>query len=140
MFCIAFALVFVWLMALPGALSGLMNWAAGLFGLSGDLGFAAGDLDHVLSLSLMACITVLAAQSAHRPERIEPYAALLTAKAVSTGAFAYLAFVEGGAWVLPAVTDGIVIVGLVFARSFASLEPMDRARTSEPDEDGARRE
>ena len=133
-FCAAFAAVLIGLALLPDQLVALMNWSTGLFGLGGEIGMGAGDLDHVLSLSLMSCIVVLAAYSAKRPQVEELFVALLTAKVVSTAGFAYLALIGGGVWILPTLTDGLVIVGLVVARRLGASEGTDR----EPEAAGAK--
>ena len=115
-FLVAFFVVLFALLLVPGWLVDMLNASAGLIGLGGNIELGSGDLDHVLSLSLMGCIIVLAGTSAARPRLEEPYWALLCAKAISTLGFTYLAVINGGAWILPAVADGSVIVGLVAAR------------------------
>jgi hypothetical protein len=123
-FFVAFVLVLLALALMPGQLVDLMNGIAGLFGLGGEITVGTADLDHVLALSLMGCITVLAGSSAARPKLWEPYAALMTAKFISTAGFGYLAFLHGGAWILPVLTDGAVIVGLMAARRMGGLSPL----------------
>ena len=123
-FFAAFVVVLLALALMPGTLVDLLNGIARLAGLGGEIALGGGDLDHVLSLSLMGCITVLVGSSAARPKLWVPYAALMTAKAVSTAGFAYLAVLKGGAWILPAVADGAVIVGLMAARRMSGLSAL----------------
>lgn len=129
-FFAAFLAVLLGLMLVPDQLVALMNWASGLVGLGGEITMGGGDLDHVLSLSLMGCIVVLAGYSAQRPQLREPYIALLTAKAISTGGFAYLAVIQGGVWIVPTLTDGFVIVGLVLARRMGVRGRPERAEAT----------
>ena len=115
-FAVAFAAVLGMLAVVPEMLSDLMNWSGGLVGLSGDIAVAPASLEHVLALSLMATITYLAQAAARAPENRDLYWAIQTAKVISTGGFAFMAFTAGSIWFLPTATDGLVIVGLAFAR------------------------
>ena len=118
-FVVAFFATMMALLVAPGQLAALMNWGGGVLGLSGEITMQAGDLDYVLTLSLMGCIVALAVGSAVNPEAKEPYFALLVAKSISTGGFALLAAGPDTVWILPAVADGLVIAGLVVARHLA---------------------
>ena len=117
---VAFAVVGVGLFAVPGVLASTIEFLGRFVGLTGEVTLGTGDLDHVLAVSLMACIVVLAVGTARRPEQLTPYVALLAAKVVSTAGFAYLAILGGSVWTLAALADGSVIVVLVVARSLAS--------------------
>lgn len=85
------------------------------FGLGGHVPTAPGSLWFVLAGSLMATISVLAYQTARRPEEGGPYVALMTAKLVSTVAFLFLAK-HGDIWLLCAVCDGSIALTLAVSR------------------------
>lgn len=119
----AFAVVALAMLFLPGFLAASIEFVSSFIGLAGEIRIGAADLDHVLSVSLMACLVVLALGSGRRPEQLPPYVALLAAKIVSTIGFVYLALTVGPAWTLPAVADGSVIAALVVARSLAAPDP-----------------
>jgi len=120
---IAFGVVGLAVLFLPGFLAASIEFVSGFVGLAGEIRIGAADLDHVLAVSLMGCLVVLALGSGRRPEQLPPYVALLAAKVVSTAGFTYLALTAGPAWVLPAVADGSVIAALVVARSLAAPNP-----------------
>lgn len=116
-FAASFLVVLVWLAVAPSTLVDLLNWQGRLFGFDGEVRLGAADLDHVLSLSLMACVVTLAVQSARHPESRQTFAALLVAKIVSTVGFGALLVLQGGVWLVPALADGSVAAGLFVARS-----------------------
>lgn len=89
---------------------------AGLLGLGGQVPTAPGSLWFVLTGSLMATISMLAYQTARRPEESAPYVALMTAKLVSTVAFLSLAR-GANIWLLCAACDGFIALTLAAARS-----------------------
>lgn len=93
---------------------GLVALAAPL-GLGGQVPTAPGSLWFVLAGSLMATISVLAVQTARRPEDGGPYVALMTAKLVSTVAFLFMA-THGDIWLLCAICDGSIALSLAVAR------------------------
>lgn len=94
---------------------GLVALAA-LLGLGGEVPTAPGSLWFVLTGSLMATITMLAYQTARRPEESAPYVSLMTAKLVSTVAFLVLAR-SANIWLLCAACDGFIALTLAAARS-----------------------
>jgi lysylphosphatidylglycerol synthetase-like protein (DUF2156 family) len=123
LFAVAFAAVLVALGGAPEWLATSLTRLCRALGLStGEITIGPADLDYVLALSLMACIVVLAFNSATRPDHRGPFLALMVAKITSTIGFVVLAIGQGSVWVLPALADGIVAVGLLGARQF------DRAR------------
>jgi hypothetical protein len=94
---------------------GLVALAA-MLGLAGQVPTAPGSLWFVLTGSLMATISMLAYQTARRPEESAPYVSLMTAKLVSTVAFLALAR-EANIWLLCAACDGFIALTLAAARS-----------------------
>ena len=114
------AYFWAWVFLIVGCLFGLMPTQVGqnlsawahLLGLSGAIASPTGNLWHVLSLSLMAAITVCAFWSARHPEQPGVYYALLVAKSVSTIGFTVLAITQAPAWILCAGGDGFVGVTL----------------------------
>ena len=106
-------LEFAWM---PEFLSTQMHAAAALLGLSGHIDLTPGSLWHVIALSLMIAVTILAVQTARRPEARGPYLALQAAKISSTLMFLVLAATHGGIWLLCALTDGAIAVSLFAAR------------------------
>lgn len=100
----------------PAGVASALTALGASLGLPGTIPGPGGTLWWVLSLSLMATITVLADACARRPPERAPYVALMTAKLVSTFACLGLAAVHGPAWVLCAVGDGFVALTLCAAR------------------------
>jgi hypothetical protein len=90
---------------------------AGLLGFAGQVPTAPGSLWFVLTGSLMATISMLAFQTARRPQESAPYVSLMTAKLVSTVAFFCLARHES-IWLLCAACDGFIALTLAAARSY----------------------
>ncbi len=90
---------------------------SGWVGLSGTVEAPAGNLWHVLALSLMASISLLAWQSAREPGRAGPFHTLLLAKMVSTFGFTILAVQAGSVWALCAATDAFIALTLWLARA-----------------------
>lgn len=95
---------------------GLVTLAT-LLGFAGAVPTAPGSLWFVLTGSLMATISMLAYQTARRPEESAPYVSLMTAKLVSTVAFLCLARHES-IWLLCAACDGFIALTLAAARSY----------------------
>lgn len=129
LFAAAFGLVLVGLTVWPTGVAKLVGWSGGIFGLSGEVTIGANDLDHILSLSLMACIFVLAVSTARNPASVETFAALMVAKVVSTLGFAYLAVGGASVWLVPALTDGFVAVLLAVTRIWGRVEAAAREPT-----------
>ena len=101
---------------IPQFLSTQMHLAASLLGLTGHIDLAPGSLWHVIALSLMIAVTMLAWQTARRPEDPSPYVTLQTAKVSSTLMFLFLAATQGSIWLLCALTDGSIALSLFLAR------------------------
>lgn len=100
----------------PRQLGEQMHATARLLGLSGQIDVTPGTMWHVLALSLMVAVTLLAWQSARRPEDRGPYVTLQAAKIFSTATFLLLACTHGGIWVLCAITDGSIALSLFAVR------------------------
>jgi hypothetical protein len=93
----------------------------GWLGLSGTVETGPRTMWWVLTVSLMATITVLSAWSAHEPQNPAPYVALMTSKLCSTGTFVLLAATAGPAWLVCAACDGSIALTLYLARRRAHL-------------------
>ena len=105
-------------MCFPALTGEVLTELAHLFGLWGVIVTpGGGTLWWALTLSLMSTIVVLSHLCATRPNVPGHYAALMTAKIVSTTAFAFLIFVHGPAWLVCVIGDGFVAFTLWFARS-----------------------
>ncbi len=100
----------------PHEVTAFLTSLAGLAHLAGDFQTQSYSLWHILSLSLMAAVTVCAFWSARFPREEGVFAALITAKWVSTIGFSYLALTKFPAWWLCAFGDGTVAVTLMMAR------------------------
>jgi hypothetical protein len=111
-----FALFGLTFLAAPEWAGGRLTTLAGILGLPGRIVAPGGTLWWVLALSLMSCVTVLAAASARRPADHGAYVALMTAKLSSTLLFVMLAISHGWAWLLCAAGDGFVALTLWLAR------------------------
>jgi hypothetical protein len=101
---------------IPKFLSTQMHVAAGMLGLSGHIDLTPGSLWHIIALSLMVAVTMLAWQTARRPSDRGPYITLQIAKIASTLMFLFLAATQGGIWLLCALTDGSIALTLFLAR------------------------
>jgi hypothetical protein len=104
-------------MLVPGLVGTGLVTLAGVLGLGGEVPTAPGSLWFVLTGSLMATISMLALQTARRPEESAPYVSLMTAKLVSTVAFLFLAR-HANIWLLCAACDGFIALTLAAARSY----------------------
>ncbi len=108
----------------PALLSQQMHAAAQLLGLGGDVDMTAWSMWHVIALSLMVAVTMLAWQSAQRPDERGPYVVLQTAKVFSTLTFLLLACTKGGVWLLCALTDGSIALSLFAVRRTFASQPL----------------
>lgn len=100
----------------PEATGSDLTAIANLFGVSGQVVSGPVDLWWVLTLSLMATITVLATWCSLQPQNAAPFVALMTAKLTSTAVFLILALTFSPAWLTGAVGDGFVALTLWLAR------------------------
>ncbi len=100
----------------PRQLGQQMAAAGALLGLTGHVDWTPGTPWHVIALSLMLTVTLLAWQSARQPMARDPYVTLQAAKVFSTLLFSYLAVTDGSIWVLCAITDGSIALSLFLAR------------------------
>src|SRR5688572_20501794 len=89
---------------------------ANLFGVGGEVVSGPRTLWWVLTLSLMATITVLSAWCSYAPENPAPFVALMTAKLTSTAIFLLLAAMFSPAWLTGAAGDGFVALTLWLTR------------------------
>ncbi len=120
----------------PERLGRDMQTTARLLGLDGTIDVAPWTMWHVIALSLMVTVTLLAWQTAREPEARAPYLTLQAAKLASTAIFVALALHHGGIWLLAAATDGSIALSLWLARrSFAPqlrIPGFGRARLPSP--------
>ncbi len=100
----------------PTGMMHFLNRLAEWLRLSGKITIVPFSLDHILALSLMGTITLLADQLARHPERRELLWLLVAAKLFSTAGFLVLTFTTGSAWLLGALADAAVALSLWFVR------------------------
>ena len=105
---VVFLVVGLLFLAIPAELGGNLTSLAHALGLNGEISAPAGNLWHVLSLSLMGALVLLAGTSARYPELKAPYVTLLVAKTISVIGFLALSRIIGSAWLLCAVADAFV--------------------------------
>jgi len=84
-------------------------------GLSGVIHAPANTPWHVLTLSLMGTLAVLAAVSARFPEKRSYYLIIVIAKGISVAGFLKLALASGTVWLLCAGADAFVALSLAWA-------------------------
>ncbi len=104
-------------------------------GLTGHVDWAPGSPWHVIALSLMLTVTLLAWQSARQPMARDPYVTLQAAKLFSTLLFLYLAATDGSIWLLCALTDGSIALSLFLARLSlpnATFDPSSGTSSRQP--------
>ncbi|MBI2945233.1 MAG: hypothetical protein HYY25_13650 [Candidatus Wallbacteria bacterium] len=121
-----FAIVGLAFLAAPDQTGAFLTTLANALGLRGTIAAPASNLWWVLSLSLMATITALAAVSARAPHLYAPYAALMTAKLVSTAGFLGLAATQGAVWLTCAAGDALVAVTIWLARMAVPVPDLPR--------------
>lgn len=110
---------------LPSRLENFLTATGNAIGLSGSIESSPHTLWHILTLSLMGTIAVLAFLSSRSPETKGYYTALVTAKTISVAGFLCLAFLLGSVWLLCAFADAFVALTLVltYPKSALSLPP-----------------
>jgi len=116
---IVFLVVGLLFLAIPAELGENLTSQAHALGLKGEISTQAGTLWHVLSLSLMGALVLLAWTSARYPGRQAPYITLLLAKTVSVIGFLGLSWTVGSAWLLCAGADAFVAFTLVITHPSA---------------------
>ena len=114
--CVAFVITGLEFAFVPGWLAGLMTELGQRVGLRGTVDLTPWTPWHVIALSLMIAVTVLAWQSAQRPEAPGPYVALQAAKVASTLLFLWLAVTDASIWLVSAATDGGIALSLWLVR------------------------
>jgi len=94
----------------------LLTKLANAIGLSGDIVFVSNDLAHILALSLMATLTVLASTSGSYPLDNIPFIGILVAKFTSVFFFTWMTITVCPAWAVCAFGDLFVAVTLLLFR------------------------
>lgn len=97
----------------PSSVAGLLNGLAQTIGLSGEIQAPSSTLWHVLTISLMGTLTILASLSAKNPTNQSYYMVLVCAKAISVIGFLWLTMQHGSAWLICAAADGFVALTLM---------------------------
>jgi len=102
-----------------------LNGLAELLGLSGTVTAPASTLWHVLALSLMGTLTVLAVTASKHPTEKTYYTTIVSAKMISVVGFTLLAIQFGSAWLICAVADGFVALtlALTFPKAGSDMTP-----------------
>ncbi|MCH8317137.1 MAG: hypothetical protein IIA88_01350 [Bacteroidetes bacterium] len=130
---IAFFIAGLLFLIFPAQLGQSLTHFANSIGLNGTILVPTGSLWHILTLSLMGTLVLLARTTARYPERQAPYVTLLSAKTISVAGFLVLSITNGPAWLLCALTDAFVAITLFIthtsvvseklAKGFACIHP-----------------
>ena len=130
---VAFFIAGLLFLIFPAQLGQSLTHFANSIGLNGTILVPTGSLWHILTLSLMGTLVLLARTTARYPERQAPYVTLLSAKTISVAGFLVLSITNGPAWLLCALTDAFVAFTLfithpslgsrILVKGFSRIQP-----------------
>jgi len=118
---IVFLFVALLFLFVPAFVADFLNGLAEAIGLSGEIPAPSSTLWHVLTLSLMGTLTILASISSENPTERSYYITIVAAKTISVLGFLWLMTQSGSAWLICAGADGFVALTLVL--TFPKIKP-----------------
>ncbi|MDP6909345.1 MAG: hypothetical protein QF371_07565, partial [Flavobacteriales bacterium] len=122
---LVFLLVALLFLFVPDFVADFLNGLAQMVGLSGEIPAPSSTLWHVLTLSLMGTLTILASISSKNPTERSYYITIVAAKTISVIGFLWLMYQFGSAWIICAGADGFVALTLVltFPNGISDMVP-----------------